>query len=140
MIQARLAGHDRVFGLSDLAFPGGRLRVPRLALPLGSQLRVRIRARDVALALSPPTDSSILNVLSGRVREIGGEEGPLVDVLLDLGPTPLWARITKLSCQKLRLAPGAPVHALIKAVALDRHALGRITGERRFLAADEPPP
>ena len=54
-------------------------------------------------------------------------------MLIDLGGTPLWARITNLSCQKLQLAPGKPVHALIKAVALDRHALGRVAGERRFL-------
>ena len=137
VIQARLAGHDRSFGLSDLAFPGGRLRVPRLALPLGTKLRVRIRARDVALALSPPKDTSFLNVLSGQVSEVSAEPGPLVDVLLDLGGTPLWARITNLSYQKLQLAPGKPVYALIKAVALDRHALGRVAGERRFLEAND---
>ncbi|MEM7225509.1 MAG: molybdenum ABC transporter ATP-binding protein [Pseudomonadota bacterium] len=137
VIPARLAGHDRVFGLSDLAFPGGRLRVPRLAVPLGTKLRVRIRARDVALALSAPKDSSFLNVLKGRVTELGGEQGPLVDVLLDLGGTPLWARITNLSCQKLQLAPGKEVFALIKSVALDRHALGRIAGERRFLESED---
>ena len=136
VIRARLAGHDRAFGLSDLAISGGRLRVPALSLPIGSELRVRIRARDVALALSPPQDTSILNVLSGQVRELGDEQGPLVDVLINVGNTPLWARITSLSRHKLGLEPGTPVYALIKAVAVDRHALGRAAGQGRFLEPD----
>jgi molybdate transport system ATP-binding protein len=47
-------------------------------------------------------------------------------VLLDIG-SPLWARITKYSVRELSLAPGVPVFALIKAVAVDRRSLGRPT-------------
>ncbi len=124
VIRARVTGSDLAFGLSELAFPGGRLRVPHLGLPLGTPVRARIRARDVALALAPPQGLSILNVFAGRVVEIAADQGPMVDVRLDIGepkrPVPLWARITARSVHELRLAVDQPVYALVKSVALDR--------------------
>ena len=125
VIRAKVAGQDRTFGLTDLAFPGGRLRVPNLDLPLGQELQLRIRARDVALALEPPKASSFLNVLPARVKAFGEQDGPLVDVLLDLGGSPLWSRITLRSKAAMKLEPGLAVYALVKAVAMDRRALGR---------------
>ena len=124
VIRASVAGNDLVFGLSELAFPGGRLRVPHLGLPLGTPVRARIRARDVSLALAPPSGISILNVFAARVVEIAEDTGPMVDVRLDIGtaqrPVPLWARITRRSTHELALAIGKPVYALVKSVALDR--------------------
>ena len=137
VLETRVAGHDEAFGLTELAFAGGRLRVPRIDLAPGTPLRVRVRARDVALALVPPSDTSFLNVLAGVVRDIGEETGPMVDVLLDLGGAPLWSRITARSRHDLNLVVGTPVHALVKAVALDRHSLGRAAGAGRFLDDDQ---
>jgi molybdate transport system ATP-binding protein len=130
VIEARIAGHDETFHLSSLDFAGGTLRVPRLEDPAGTEIRVRIRARDVSLALAPPEATSILNVFPGVIREISDEAGALVDVLLDLGGATLWARITARSRHDLALAPGSRVYALVKAVALDRSALGRAGGGR----------
>ncbi len=134
VIQARVSRHDEAFALSELAFDGGILRVPRLDLEPGAELRIRIRARDVALALAPPRDISVLNVFPGVVRDISSEPGAQVDILLDVGGTPLWARITARSRHDLGLAPGARVYALVKAVAIDRHALGRAPDRPRFLS------
>jgi molybdate transport system ATP-binding protein len=124
VIRATVAGADLTFGLSELAFPGGRLRVPHLGLSLGTPVRARIRARDVALALAPPQGLSILNVFAGRVLEIARDEGAMVDVRLDIGkpdrPVVLWARVTRRSAHELGLAEGKPIHALVKSVALDR--------------------
>jgi molybdate transport system ATP-binding protein len=129
VIRATVAGHDVTFGLSELAFPGGRLRVSHLALPLGTPIRVRIRARDVALATTRPTGISIRNIFAARVTEIAPDRGPLVDVRLDIGrpeqPVALWARITQRSMQELDLAVGREVFALLKTVAVDRTSLGR---------------
>ena len=126
VIRASVAGNDLVFGLTELAFPGGRLRVPHLGLPLGTPVRARIRARDVALALEQPPGLSILNVFSGRVVEIAADQGPMVDVRLDIGkpdqPVVLWARITRRSTHDLQLELGKAVHALVKSVALDRQS------------------
>ena len=137
VIQARVAGHDRIFGITDLAFTGGRLRVPHVGLPVGTRLRLRIRARDVALALEPPRQISILNAIPAVVQDIGLEEGPQVDLRLNAGGTTFWARITRRSLADLDLRPGTPVTALIKAVAVDRYSLGRGAGPGRFLGDDE---
>jgi len=136
VIQARVAGHDRDFGLTELAFSGGRLRVPHVNLPVGTMLRLRIRARDVSLALDVPRRTSILNAIPAVVRDIGTEAGPQVDLRLDAGGTTFWARITRRSLFDLNLRPGAPVTALIKAVAIDRYSLGRGAGPGRFLDDD----
>ena len=130
VLAATVTGHDQTFGLSELSFHGNRLLVPLLDLPPGSGLRVRIRARDVALCLTPPADTSILNVFSGVVKEIEASDRPQVDVLLDVG-APLIARITRRSVAALGLEPGKPVHALVKAVAIDRHSLGGRGAGRR---------
>ncbi len=129
VIRATVAGHDLTYGLTELAFPGGRLRVAHVALPLGTPVRARIRARDVALATARPAAISIRNVFAGRIVEIAPDRGPLVDVRLDIGtperPVALWARITARAAEELGLTPGREVHALVKTVALDRASYGR---------------
>lgn len=129
VLSASVAGHDEGFDLTRLALNGTDIVVPRLPMAAGTPLRVRVRARDVALSLTRPTDLSVLNVIEGRVTEIETGEGPQVDVLLDVGQ-PLIARITRKSVHDLGLAPGSRVFALIKAVAIDRHSLG-LADERR---------
>ena len=136
VLDAEVVGHEPAFGLSVLRFPGGRLRVTALDLAPGAGLRVRLRARDVALAKTPPEGTSILNVFPGVVVDIGDEGGPQVAVLLDVGGSTLWARITARSCHDLELSPGKKVYALVKAVAIDSHSLGRAGGRGRFLSED----
>jgi molybdate transport system ATP-binding protein len=129
VIRAEVAEHDAEYALTRLVFPGGRLNVARIDLPIGARVRVRVRARDVVLALTPPTGLSIRNAFAGRVIEIAPEHGPNVDVLLDIGteghPVRLWARITRRALVELALTPGARVHALVKTVALDRGSFAR---------------
>ncbi len=130
VLAVTVARHDESDNLSELTFEGGRLTVPRVDLELGQHLRVRVRARDVALALERPAGISILNIFKGPVLEIA-EAGPAqMDVLLDIsedGGTDdcrLWARITRRSARDMDLKVGREVHALVKAVAIDRHSLG----------------
>lgn len=132
VVAATVAGSDLRFGLTELAFASNRLWVPHVELPLGTDLRVRIRARDVSLALTRPAGTSILNILEGTVAELdAGTDRPQVDVRIDVG-VPLIARVTRRSAEALGLRPGARVFAMIKAVAVDRPSLGRRgTGDRR---------
>jgi len=143
VVRATVAGHDLSFGLSELAFPGGRLRVAHLRLPLGTPVRARISANDVALATARPSQISIRNVLPARVIETNPdqENANVVDVRLQIG-TPekgviLWSRITRRASLELELAVGKPVFALVKAVALDRdsyaHAASAQTDANRSL-------
>lgn len=123
VIAATVAGQDEEFGLTELTFARNRMLVPRLDLPDGTPIRARIRSRDIALSLDRPTDISILNVFEGVVSEVGPQDGPQVDVLVDIG-VPVVARLTRRSVHGLGLVRGRKVHALIKAVAIDRHSLG----------------
>ena len=136
VINAEIAEHVTTDGLSRVSFAGGTMLVPLVDLPVGERLRIRIRARDVSLALTPPTEISILNIFPGTITEIGDEVGPQVDILVDVG-TPLWARVTRYTVRNLDLRPGSPVFVLIKAIAIDRHSLGRGGAQRRFRATDD---
>ena len=82
VLEATVAGHDTDFALTLLATPGGQLRVPRLDAAPGTKVRVRIRARDTAVALDPPQRSSVVNVLTGAVAgwEPQGDAGAMVRI------------------------------------------------------------
>ena len=135
VLVCRVARHDHARGVTYLAYHGGEIAAPTIDMSPGEAVNVRIRARDVALALTPPRDTSILNILPGRVVEIAAEAGPQAHVLIDVG-SPLWARIMKRSIDDLALAPGKPVYALLKAVAVDQRSLGRPTEMDRALARE----
>jgi molybdate transport system ATP-binding protein len=124
VLEARVAAQDLESGLARLEFAGGALEIPDVEALVGERVRVRIRARDVSLALSHPPGISIRNILAGRVVGLREEEGPSVDIELDLGGTPLIARITRKSARELGLRPGVPVFALVKAVSIDRRSVG----------------
>jgi len=124
VLDAVVADQDLASGLARLRFGGGELYTSDLdALP-GERVRVRISARDVALALSRPRDASFLNVLEGTVTALGEGSGASIDIQLDVSGTPFLAQITRKSATALAIAPGRTVYALIKAVAIDRHSVG----------------
>jgi len=119
VIDAVAIDHDARHHLTRLQFPGGEILVPGDPLARGSVVRVRIRARDVSLALARHEDTSILNRLAARVVQIGPTGHPAhVLVRLDAGGTPLLARVTARSQEHLQLAVGAAVWAQVKSVAL----------------------
>jgi len=120
VIAATLSGEDSDFGISTLAFPGGALKVGRLALPVGTPVRVRIHAQDVAIALTPPVGLSVRNRLSALVRSVTPLDGTQVDVMLDCGGCSLWSRITAEAQSELRLQPGMAVTALVKSLTIAR--------------------
>ncbi len=125
VLESRVAAHDDAVELTTLQSAAGPLRVPRIAVEVGTAIRVRIRARDVMIALQRPEHLSALNVLAGRVAEIGPAGGPIVELRLECGGAMLLARITRQSVQTLGLVPGKPVYAVIKSIAFDRRSLGQ---------------
>ena len=124
VIETSVMSHDVEYGLTALGFAGGQLVVPNVEALVGERVRVRIRARDISIALERPNAVSILNVLEARVTAISQEEGAIVDVGMTVGDTPLVARITRKSLAGLDLRPGQRIYALIKAVSLDRRSVG----------------
>lgn len=110
---------DARWHLARVAFPGGALWVRDGGHDPGHPVRVRILARDVSLALARHEGTSILNILPGVVREIADDAHPAqVVVRLEVGGSPVLARLTRRSAQILGLTPGQGVYAQIKAVAL----------------------
>jgi len=117
--EAEVAEHDVEFGLTYLEFGGGRLSLPAdVELRPGTTVRVQFLARDVSLTLRRPEQTSILNVLAGRVVDIRDAESTLPIVAVDVGGTLLLARITRKSLVGLSLDSGIEVFVQIKGVAL----------------------
>jgi molybdate transport system ATP-binding protein len=106
-------------GLSELAFDGGTLLVPRLARPSGTRLRVRLRAEDVMLALAAPVGISANNVLAATLIAVRESDDTHADVQLACGSVKIVARITRASLQRLDLRPGLSLFAVIKSVTVD---------------------
>mgnify|MGYP006199028113 CR=1 FL=1 len=113
--------------LSELAFSGGRLLFPQAGaapLPAQAPVRIRIQARDVSLSLQMPEQTSVLNILPATVVDIADDTPGQVLVGLQLGDgeqrVRLLSRISQLSARRLALAPGVPVFAQIKGVAIVR--------------------
>ena len=134
VLEAEIAGHDDAFQLTRLRCAAGELTVPRLGLPVGTPVRIRVRARDVILALARPVGLSALNVLPATVAALGASDGPIVDVRLDCNGEALTARLTRWSVERLELAPGRPVFAVIKSIAFDSRSLSE--APRRWDAAE----
>lgn len=122
-----VAGHDDDDQLTKLVFSGGVIWVPRLELDIGHHVRIRIRARDIALSLKAPKQTSVLNIFQTRVLECRESNGSRGDISLSLGDNKLWASVTKRSMRELALKEGTEVYAMVKSVAVDRHSLGKRT-------------
>ncbi|WP_082621979.1 molybdenum ABC transporter ATP-binding protein [Bordetella sp. N] len=121
LLTVRVAGTG-AGGAGGGGSPGGSpalLRVVHEPLPIGRRMRLVVRARDVSLTLTPPQDSSILNVLRVRVEDMAETpEAAQIMVRLDADGTPMLARITRYSRDQLALAPGSQVWAQVKSVSL----------------------
>ncbi|MDX2485022.1 MAG: molybdenum ABC transporter ATP-binding protein [Pseudodonghicola sp.] len=111
-------------GLTELAVSGGRLFLPEMDQPPGTPTRVRILAHDVIVADHAPVGLSALNLLPGTVVTLRDGQGPGVIVQIQCGCDLLLARITRRSAEALHLAPGRPVHAVIKTVSIARTDVG----------------
>lgn len=119
VLDAVVAERDATWHLARADFTGGQFWVRDAGFPVGHPVRLRVLARDVSLALEKQTGTSILNTLPADVVEIADDTHPAqVLVKLELGASPLVARLTKRSAAALGLRPGHAVWAQIKAVAV----------------------
>jgi molybdate transport system ATP-binding protein len=136
VLRMRVLSHDTAYGLSRLGLGAGEagagsatLWIGAVPNPIGSEVRVRVLARDVSVVRHAAADTSILNVLPATLLGLHADHAT---VLLSLalghtapGATPpdgprLLARITRRSAEGLRLQPGDAIHAQIKGVSLMR--------------------
>jgi molybdate transport system ATP-binding protein len=110
-------------GMTSLRLHDQILRLPAIDALAGTTIRLRIEARDVAIATHRPQGLSIRNVLEATI--VGVEEAPpvLAEILLDVGGQHLRAEITREAANELGLETGKRVFALIKSAAIDRSLL-----------------
>ena len=133
VLRARLLGQD-ADGLTRLDTSAGLLLLPRVDLPVGSELRVRIAAHDVIVARQRPEGISALNILPATVVEVLLGSGPGAVVQLRAGSDLILARLTRRSAEALALAPGLPVFAVLKSVAVAQSDVsGAVTGPETLL-------
>ena len=121
LLEGHVARHDEEHALTAVDVGEGILWTPgAMHAGVGERVRVRLRARDVALSLQRLEGVSIRNQLPARVLEVGEEQGAYAEVRLDCGGAVVRARVTRLAVRELGVAPGLRLYALVKSVAFDR--------------------
>ncbi|MFV8782608.1 molybdenum ABC transporter ATP-binding protein [Microbulbifer sp. SA54] len=136
LLQAAVDEIDPQWQLARAVFDGGEIWLRDHGDPVGSQIRLRVLARDVSLSRTAVEDTSILNRLPVQVRKISADRDSAM-ALIELAataqcrppdadtetadqPASLLARITRRSLEHLALKPGDQVWAQIKSVAIAR--------------------
>lgn len=110
-------------GLSQIDLRGGMVNVPRLDAPIGSKVRLRVRAQDVILSTRPPEGLSAQTVLKATITAVHKGQGPGVAVGLAIGSNRLLARITTRAMTDMGLQVGQTVWAILKATATPERAV-----------------
>jgi molybdate transport system ATP-binding protein len=119
VLDAVVGERDESWHLARVDFPGGSLWTRDRGIPVGRRIRVRVLARDVSLARQRQEETSVLNLLRGRVDAIEDEDHPgLALVRVRVGESPLLARLTKRSASALGIVRGQEVWVQVKSVAL----------------------
>jgi molybdate transport system ATP-binding protein len=119
LIAGCIGAVDAQWHLSRVDFDGGCIWMRDAGLPVGKAVRIRILARDVSLAISEPTNTSIQNQLRGSIQSITSDPHPSqVMVVLKCGAEEVLARVTNRAVNELALQVGMPVWAQVKSVAL----------------------
>ena len=117
-----IAGDTRG-GITSLDVEGETLRIPAIGVAPGTPVRLRVAAREVAVACERPQRLSIRNVLPAHVLSIEFTETPYAELLLDVHGQHLRSRVTREAVEDLGLHEGQPVFALIKSVAFEGRLL-----------------
>ena len=128
LVRARVMEHDPQYQLTILEVGGQRIVLPMSTrLAAGDFARVRVRARDVALATSRPRDLSIRNILSGTLIDlVRVEDSPFAEALVEVvRSAPAGAHHPCLGgragtmCRPKRLRPGQERH--VRSLDFHRH-------------------
>ncbi len=120
ILETKVVDHDIEFNLTRVQFRNHFLYIPRQPFSSGQTLRLHVLAKDISIHLNPPQGpTSVLNILSGTVLEIGmiNSKESSVEIQLDVGE-PILATITRKSLHDLDLKPGQQVYLYFKAVKM----------------------
>ncbi len=140
LLSATVVDCDQITGITQLNLemePPLGFEVTGTDLTIGSKIRLRIRARDVALATGDVKGLSIRNKLPAIIENLQTEDAGYAEIVLRLGADGkgprLRARITAASVHDLNLSNGMAVTALVKSTAIERRLLQAINTEQKPL-------
>jgi molybdate transport system ATP-binding protein len=121
LVEGEVADHDHRLKVTRIDLHGAQIAVPFAPeLEIGEAVRLRIRARDVAVATSEPQGLSIRNQLPGKIAALEADEDTgSAELLIDIGGPRLRARLTLAAVEDLNLREGLSVYALVKSVGLE---------------------
>ena len=109
--------HNPSYKMTALSIGDQHIWINQVEAQINDNVRICIHSSDVSISLNKVEQSSIRNILYGRIVQILELENR-VDLKLDIGGKHLWASISKWSFQDLALQLGQLVYAQIKAISV----------------------
>jgi molybdate transport system ATP-binding protein len=126
VLTARVAGAPDAYGLTTLDHPAGTISVAGFGGAPGDLVQLVVKATDVVLSRTRPSDISLRSILAGKVSKIR-KDTFLAIVEVELAPgSYLLAAITEGALAHLSLEPGSTVFAMFKSAALDERAVANV--------------
>lgn len=109
--------HNPSYKMTALSIGDQNIWINQVEAQLNEKVRICIHSSDVSISLNKVEQSSIRNILYGRIVKILELENR-VDLKLDIGGKHLWVSISKWSFHDLALQVGQLVYAQIKAISV----------------------
>jgi molybdate transport system ATP-binding protein len=117
ILPGRVTVQDETRVVTRVGVGEAEFLLSHIDLPVGHPVRLRVLARDVAIATRRPEGLSVQNVLPCRLSALADRPNGRCLLQLDLGGASLLALLTADSARRLHLQAGQEVFALVKSVA-----------------------
>jgi molybdate transport system ATP-binding protein len=118
VFDTRVVVCDDLYGLTTVETNGGNTFIVNGLLKSQPTIRLNIHAKDVSVSLQAPQQSSILNVLAGKVVQVKQTSGFECLVLVQVGEDQLMSLISKKSATQLNLQASQDIYIQIKTNAI----------------------
>ena len=116
VLEGSVSKPEKDFEISTVhTINGNQFQVPGL-MPIGKRVRLIVFASDVSLAKNKATESSILNIIEGRVSAVLDKKRGRVLLQVNCNQDVLLTLISVKSFQLLELFIGADIYIQVKAV------------------------
>lgn len=121
ILNGKVMEKDEQWQLMRVSFSEGHIWLPDSGEALAQEVRIRVLAKDVSLALSNHEDTSIVNRIPVTVTEIKSDKDTAMSLVrLSMGSEYVVSKLTQKSVHNLKLTLGLNVWAQIKSVAIVR--------------------
>lgn len=116
ILEGSVSKQEKDFNISTVhTVNGNQFQVPGL-MTIGKRVRLIVFARDVSLAKTKTAESSILNIIEGKVSAVMDEKGGRVLLQINCNRDVVLSLISVKSFQLLKLSPDKKIYIQVKAV------------------------